>query len=104
MALQTKTPLGMHQFHGPHATNGTLPPISGVYLITTITSNERHTIIDVGESRNIKHRISNHDRIDQWQKNAQTGLHAWVLAANEAQRMLIEKAHRLTYKPVCGEQ
>lgn len=104
MALTTQTTLGTHSFDGPHTNNGTLPAISGVYLITTLAQNQRHTIIDVGESNNISDRISNHDRSSQWQQNKQNGLYAWVLAANEAQRMLTEKAHRLAYNPVCGER
>lgn len=104
MALQTQTSLGAHQFDGPHSNNDTLPAVSGVYIITTLAPNQRHTVIDVGESYNIKDRISNHDRAQQWQGNVQNGLYAWVLPANEVQRMLIEKAHRLAYNPVCGDR
>lgn len=104
MTLQTQTALGSHQFDGPHTTNSTLPSMSGAYLITTITPSNQHAIIDVGESHNIQNRISNHDRTAQWKSNIQNGLHAWVLTANESERMLIEKAHRLVYNPVCGER
>jgi hypothetical protein len=104
MALTTQTPLGTHSFDGPHTNNNTLPPISGVYLVTTLAHNRRHTIIDVGESQNIYDRISNHDRSSQWQQHKQNGLYAWVLAANDAQRMLIERAHRIAYNPVCGDR
>jgi len=102
MALNTQTQLGNHQFDGPHTSNNTLPAVSGVYIITTLAPNNRHTVIDVGESRNIKDRVTNHDRSDQWRANAQQGLYAWALAANETERMLIEKAHRIAYSPVCG--
>lgn len=102
MALNTQTSLGDHQFDGPHINNNTLPAVSGVYLITTIAPNNRHTIIDVGESSNVRDRISNHDRSNQWRSNIQQGLYAWVLVADEAQRMMIEKSHRFAYNPVCG--
>ncbi len=102
--LQTQTTLGIHQFYGPHTNNNTLPERSGVYIITTITPSQQHLVIDVGESHNIKNRISNHDRTPQWKNNIQNGLHAWVLVANESQRMLIEKEHRLAYNPVCGDR
>lgn len=101
MALTTTTHLGNHSFAGPHTTNSTLPSLSGVYIITTLAPNQRHTVIDVGESENVRERISSHDRTSQWQQAQQNGLYAWVLAA-EAQRMLIERAHRLAYNPVCG--
>jgi hypothetical protein len=104
MALNTQTTLGSHQFDGPHTANETLPTVSGVYIITTLAANQRHTIIDVGESQDIKHRISNHDRTGQWLNHRQNGLFAWTLPANEFQRMLIEKAHRLAYSPVCGDR
>lgn len=104
MALNTKTHLGDHQFVGPFTDASFLPAISGVYVITTLAPNSRHTIIDVGESEDMRHRISNHDRSKQWSNHIQDGLYAWVLAANEAERMLIEKAHRLAYSPICGER
>lgn len=102
MALRTNTHLGDHLFAGPHTTNSTLPSVSGVYVITTLAPNQQHTVIDVGESEDVRGRISNHDRSGQWQQARQNGLYAWVLAAEEAPRMLLERAHRLAYNPVCG--
>ncbi len=102
MALQTQTSLGAHQFNGPHTNNNTIPAVSGVYIITTLAPNQKYTVIDVGESHNIKDRVSSHDRSEQWRNHIQTGLHAWVLGASEAERMLIEKAHRIAYNPACG--
>jgi excinuclease UvrABC nuclease subunit len=104
MTLNTQTHLGDHHFTGPFASNEQIPSQSGVYLITTLAPNQRHTIIDVGESQNVHDRIRNHDRTPQWQRNQQHGLFAWVLSANELQRMVIEKAHRLAYAPVCGDR
>ena len=102
MALKTTTYLGDHLFAGPHTSNSTLPSVSGVYVITTLTANQQHTVIDVGESENVRERVSNHDRSSQWQEAQQNGLYAWVLEAEEAPRMLVEQAHRLAYNPVCG--
>ena len=102
MTLRTTTHLGNHLFVGPHTTNSTLPSISGVYIITTLAPNQQHSVIDVGESENVRERISSHDRTSQWQGAQQNGLYAWVLAVEETPRMLIERAHRLAYNPVCG--
>ncbi|MBI5357386.1 GIY-YIG nuclease family protein [Candidatus Saccharibacteria bacterium] len=104
MTITTKTTLGSHVFTGPHTSNGTLPVASGVYIITTLAQNSRNTIIDIGESESIKDRISNHDRTAQWRQNAINGLYVWVFLANESQRMLVERAHRIAYRPVCGDR
>lgn len=104
MALNTKTHLGNHQFIGPHTKNQTLPSQSGVYIITTLAQNGKHTVLDVGESSNIAQRIPSHDRMNQWERVANDGFHVWTLLANATQRVLIEQAHRLAYNPVCGER
>lgn len=101
MALTTQTQLGTHQFYGPHPNATTLPVQSGVYIITRIVDN-LHEIIDVGESHNISERIPSHNRINQWNHVSNNAFHVWTLVADESQRMIIEKAHRLAYNPVCG--
>ncbi len=103
MALNTKTHLGTHQFAGPHGDANSLPMKSGVYIITRLINNQ-HEVIDVGESGSIAQRIPNHDRMRQWQEIANNGFYVWVLLATESERMLIEKAHRLAYNPVCGDR
>lgn len=103
MALTTKTTLGTHQFAGPHRDASTLPNRSGVYLITRLQNgNGLHEVIDVGESHNIAERIPNHDRMAQWNLASGNSFHVWTLLADEAGRMLIERAHRFAYNPVCG--
>lgn len=107
MALDTQTSLGAHRFDGPYTHTSQLPAASGVYLITTlphIGPTNQYTIIDVGESGNIQNRIANHDRSPQWKSHEQNGVHAWVLLGTEAQRMLIERAHRIAYNPICGNR
>lgn len=101
MALSTQTKLGAHQFYGPHRNASTLPARSGVYVITRLISN-KHEIIDVGESHNIAQRIPSHDRTKQWNRVSGGVFSVWTLLASEPQRMIIEKAHRLAYDPVCG--
>ncbi|MEK9195934.1 MAG: hypothetical protein AAB914_01060 [Patescibacteria group bacterium] len=103
MALNTKTQLGNHQFTGPHTNADELPDRSGVYLITRLVDG-LHEVIDVGESHNIAERIPSHDRMFQWNAVSGNAFHVWTLLTDEAQRMLIERAHRLAYNPVCGER
>ena len=103
MALNTQTQLGTHLFTGPHLNASTLPNESGVYLITRLVNNH-HQVIDVGESHNIAQRIPSHDRMDQWNRTSNSIFSVWTLLANEAERMLIEKAHRIAYNPICGDR
>lgn len=101
MALNTNTYLGNHEFLGPHLNSTSLPSQSGVYIITRLV-NGSHEIIDVGESHNIAERIPNHDRMIQWNIASNNAFHVWTLLANATERMLVERAHRFTYKPICG--
>lgn len=103
MSLRTTTQIGELIFIGPHANASALPTQSGVYLITRLLNNG-HEIIDVGESHNISERIQNHDRMDQWKSVSQNSFYIWTILADENQRMIIERAHRLTYNPVCGDR
>lgn len=101
MGLSTQTQLGTHQFYGPHLNASSLPAQSGVYLITRLI-NGSYEVIDVGESQNISLRIPNHDRMNQWNHVSGGAFHVWTLLADETQRMIIEKAHRTAYNPICG--
>lgn len=103
MTLSTQTQLGAHLFSGPHLNASSLPSFSGVYLITRLV-NSQHEVIDVGESASIAQRIPNHDRMYQWNQVSGNAFHVWTLLADEVNRMMIEKAHRLAYNPVCGER
>ena len=104
MPLTTQSRLGKHVFLGPHTDTSQLPSISGVYVITTLSHNGRHTILDVGESKNIRERVSSHDRMQQWRNNAVSGIYAWTLASDELTRMTIESVLREAYKPICGDR
>lgn len=104
MSLITETNLGSHTFTGPFTDNSQLAELSGVYMITTIAANGKHTVLDVGESHNIKTRISSHDRTSQWRSNAINGVYAWVHHCDGETRMLLESTLRQVYQPVCGDR
>lgn len=87
---------------GPYGNENDLKEKSGVYIITTKNVSGTHKVIDVGESENIKERISNHDREHCWNKNQNVGLFASAIYCNEPQRMKIESELRDIYTPVCG--
>lgn len=96
------TYLGSHFLNGPFIDNDQLPSLSGVYVITTLDRLNRHLVLDVGESENIRERISTHDRTSQWLTSAMAGLYAWTHYCDERNRMIIESALRLAYSPACG--
>jgi hypothetical protein len=87
-------------FDGPFMTSNFLKDQSGVYVILR-SENSSYSIIDVGESENVKSRVSNHDRFDCWQSNRAS--HCCVYYAKEIERLSIEKEIRNNYPGIpCG--
>ncbi len=73
---------------------------SGVYVIICNSK-----VIDVGESKEIKTRLEDHDRKDCWKKLC-IEIHYYVhytINAQKSGRMEIEQEIREFYKPPCGE-
>lgn len=92
------------EFDGPHGSTDQLNQKSGTYVITTITVNQNHSVIDVGESGNVQRRVESHDRADQWKRHQQHGLYASAYYCDERNRMALEKAIRSEYNPPCGDR
>jgi len=96
--------IGPHEFEGPFTTTEPLEDRSGVYIILCKTGDD-YIVIDVGESAQVKTRVSTHDRTDCWDKNCSGELNVAVLYTPNAQqigRMAIEQALRTQYSPACG--
>jgi len=104
MALTVTTNNAQYQFDGPHTNTGNLNAHSGVYVITTKGPTGEHKVLDVGESHNVWHRVSNHDRKGEWTRHMQDGLFASVYYCDERARMLLESELRLFFDPPCGER
>ena len=85
-------------YDGPYQINNTLfNEVAGVYLIVDING----SIIDVGETENLKDRIPSHERSLCW--NRQGGVNLWFHhEPNQSQRLYKEKHIRDTFQPVCG--
>lgn len=98
----TTTALGQHYFMGPYLSTSQLHQQAGVYIITTLTKDGRHKVLDVGQSHNVHARISNHDRAPQWKLFEERGLFASVHYCEAALLDSLEKAVRIAYSPVCG--
>jgi hypothetical protein len=77
----------------------------GVYAIRC-RSSSGDTLIDVGQSDNVRDRVMSHDRKDCWSKHChQESLKvAAIYIKDEQQRLKLEKEIRQRRKPLCGER
>lgn len=95
-----------YQFEGPYNSIDQLNDNSGVYVILDERDGKRY-VLDVGESSQVKTRISNHDREEQWIKNSKGNLSVAVLYTPNKQqpgRKEIEQKLRDIYSPCCGDR
>jgi len=79
----------------------------GVYVILCQdSSSSRRRVIDVGQSDDVRKRVTNHDRKDCWRKHCrQESLKvAATYIEDEQERLDLEKKIRQRRKPPCGEQ
>lgn len=103
MGLTLKTLDGqIYIFEGPYTSADYLHNQSGVYVISTKALNEMHNIIDIGESQDVKTRVSSHDCGDLWGKHVVDMLYVSVLYCDERARMLVEQQLRAAYNPPVG--
>ena len=79
----------------------------GVYVILCQDSpSSRSRVIDVGQSDDVRKRVTNHDRKDCWSKHChQESLKvAATYIKDEQERLDLEKKIRQRRKPLCGER
>lgn len=96
--------IGGYTFLGPWATTSILYEEPGVYVILCKT-NESYTVLDVGESENIKERVQNHERKDCWKRHCSGNItYAEIKEPDEDKRRAIEKTIREKINPPCGER
>lgn len=95
----------LYMFNGPFITVNDLKAHSGIYLISILSDDGSHYVIDIGESHDVLDRVDKHDRKDQWIK-ASNGklLHVSSYYCDEPTRMNIESELRNVFNPVCGER
>ena len=97
--------IGDYDFEGPFYLTSSLRHASGVYAILGRDSaNDRWNIVDIGESRDVKSRVENHDRKDCWEEQnySTLGYAAYYCPAHF--RIILEKALRRELNPPCGER
>lgn len=99
--------IGRYEFEGPYISTGSLEDRAGVYVILCKGEGDKYSVVDVGESSEVKTRIENHDRTDCWKENC-TGTLAYAVLYTpdipEEGRRLIEQEIRTQYRPPCGER
>ena len=98
--------LGKYSFEGPIVETKNLEDRSGIYAILD-SYNNSYTVIDIGESSEVKTRIENHDRRTDWNRTVNGIITFAVLYTpyyDQIQRIRIEQELRAKYKPTCGER
>jgi predicted GIY-YIG superfamily endonuclease len=96
--------VGKYTFDGPYTSTQYLKNAAGVYVIVC-QRNGSNDPVDIGETKDIKDRIENHDRKSCWNRNCNSNLAAAVLYTpnlNENGRRAIEKEIRDQYQFPCG--
>jgi len=92
-------------FEGPHTHTMYLRNAAGIYVVLDQRSNGNWTIIDVGESEDIRSRIENHDREGCWKRHSwgTLGIAAYYTPGWTANhRRSLESEIRDSYAPACG--
>ena len=95
-----------YQFDGPYTQTDSFKDSAGIYAILTRgQATAQWTVLDIGESSQVKSRLTNHDRKDCWNRNNQGTLAGAVLYTpgwTDKQRCNLESSLRAKYTPTCG--
>jgi excinuclease UvrABC nuclease subunit len=92
------------QFTEPSAMTA-LRNLPGVYMILD-RRGSGWSVVDVGESEDVRNRVSNHDRAACWRVNSTGGLAFaayYMVGSTEQYRRSVEKEIRDHYNPPCGK-
>ena len=95
--------IGSYHADGPFGNENYLQARSGVYVILGRSSTaSTWNVVDVGESQNIRERVSNHDRAPCWRGQGHAELSVAAIYADAHNRVLIERQLRAQFNPPCG--
>lgn len=95
--------IGNYHAEGPFRNVRDLLARSGVYVILGRPNQlAQWQVVDVGEAGNVQDRVMNHERVACWRGQGHAELSVAAIYADASNRMLIERALRLQYKPPCG--
>jgi hypothetical protein len=96
--------IGNLSFEGPFSNTDGLQSRSGVYAILGTNGTDGLHVLDIGESGDVKGRVTTHDRKESWSRCGYRNLSAAAYYCQQAERMRIETTLRQTYNPPCGER
>lgn len=97
--------IGKYGFDGPYPSRDSLKAQSGVYAIIGRGSDQDEwKVVDIGESDNVRDRITNHDRVDRWKKQGHRVLNVAAYYCDARTRMGVEKELRGQFNPPCGDR
>ena len=99
--------VGRYSFEGPFTDVGWLQRSQGVYAILCQAWVGSPTVLDIGESEDVRQRVEGHDRKSCWQRNCRATVSVAVLYTpgfTADQRRYVERELRALYGPICGER
>jgi hypothetical protein len=79
MAIQIED----YTFEGPYARVEELKERPGVYAVLCLMNNQKHFLVDVSESDNVRQSIETHDRKECWLENCKGNILVAVLYTKE---------------------
>ena len=95
--------VGAYQADGPFSNTEPLGRQSGVYVILGRNNQFLNwSVVDVGESQDIRDRVENHDRKPCWAGQGYSELGVAAIYSDQANRMMIERQLRTQFNPPCG--
>src|SRR5690349_12120642 len=95
--------VGNYHAEGPFGNADALAARSGVYVILgRAHSGVPWSVVDVGESGDVRERVGSHDRAQDWSRQGHGELSVAAIYCDEPNRMIIERQLRLQYRPACG--
>lgn len=97
--------IGNYSFEGPFTNTASLKNQSGVYAVLGRNGQgENWSVVDIGESAEIRDRVENHDRADCWKRQGKSTLAVAAYYCDGNSRISIESALRTQYTPPCGDR
>ena len=95
--------IGKYHAEGPFGKEADLQARSGVYVILGRTSqSQKWNVVDVGESADVRERVTNHDRAPCWRGQGHARLAVAAIYSDARKRISIERELRAQFSPPCG--
>jgi len=96
-----------YSFEGPYTDISSVRDQAGLYVICDYRSDGKWYVLDVGESEQLRTRLTNHERASCWNRHRQGQLGVAVLYTpgwTEDQRRILESTIRDAFSPPCGKR